>query len=480
MPAFVLAAVPAAPALATIGIALRLVRGERSIARCVVGASLVALALSVVAMVCGDAPLAALVAFAVALIGLIVSGFASRSMQGASVSYTPFFTGLAAATASSLAIAVSSDLRVLAAAWIATGLCTSALLATGGTPRARSWALRHLVVERIGDCALIAILVMTWNVYKTFDLATLAHVVGLSSTNGVIAVLLVVAGMVRSAIVPFQGWLPNSMEAPTPISAFMHAGLVNGAGVLLAKTAFFIVVSPAALALAAIAGAVTATLGAAIALVRPETKRRLGWSTVAQMGFMVLQCGCGAFSAAVVHLVAHGGYKSAAFLAAAGSIENHKRADQPAAIPAARKNAFFLAFNAFAPATIGVAAAGMLLHNRLIDLPAASMVLATAWAAGTSAARRGAECALDVAARVTAFVTVAGAVSAYLFCVTMIDGWLGAGLPHMTFVPAAALVTAIALGAGVFAGLGVRARLPDALYTFALIEGSTTRLERAA
>lgn len=481
MPVFVLTAVPLAPALAAILVALRVVHGDAAVARCVVGAAAIAVALATLGIVSTAPPLSALVAFAIGLIALVVSSFAARSMSGGSVAYAPFFALLAAATAGSLGIAVASDLRVLAAAWIATGLFTSGLLAAARTrSAARRWAVRHLAIERIGDLAWIAVLFMTWRAYHTFDLATLAHAVVPSYFNTAIAVTLVVVGITRSALVPFHEWLPNSMEAPTAVSAFMHAGLVNGAGVLLAKTAFFIVLAPSALTLAAVLGGITAALGGTITLVRPETKRRLGWSTVAQMGFMVLQCGCGAFAAAVVHLVAHGGYKSAAFLGAAGSIDNHKRAGRRATGPATELNAAVLALSALAPATLGVAIASMLLHHRLVELPAATMVLAIAWAAGTSGARRCAEGVLDTGARVAAFCAVAGAVTTYLVCVTAVDGWLGPALPHFTFAPATAIVAGFALASGLFEGLGVRPRVPDAFYTLALIEGRATRLEAAA
>jgi NADH:ubiquinone oxidoreductase subunit 5 (subunit L)/multisubunit Na+/H+ antiporter MnhA subunit len=455
------------------------IKADAPVARVVVGAAGIAFVLSLIGLFCGAPHLAVMVAAGVAFIALVVGGFAARSMQGGSIRYAPFFALLAAATAGSLTIAVATDLRVLAAAWIASGLFASGLLAAARErPAARRWAVRHLTLERIGDLAWIIVLVTAWRSYHSFDLTTLVRTATPSEATTVIAVALVTAGIVRSALVPFHTWLPNSMEAPTAVSAFMHAGIVNGAGVLLAKTAQLVVSAPAALTIAAVLGGVTAALGATIALVRPETKRRLGWSTVAQMGFMVLQCACGAFGAAVVHLVAHGGYKSAAFMGAAGSIDDHKRARLVADRPQLHTRPLPRAIVALAPATLGIVVAALVLRERLAALPGCAMILAIAWATGTSAARRCVERAAVRAQLAAALVTFA-AVTAYLVCVTALDAWLGAALPHVTFAPVTAIVAALVLAAGLCEGIGFRPPVPDVLYTLALTEGRAPRLEPA-
>jgi NADH:ubiquinone oxidoreductase subunit 5 (subunit L)/multisubunit Na+/H+ antiporter MnhA subunit len=480
VPISILASVPVAPALVALLVALRIVRGERAVAGCVAGSAAVALALSLIALGSGAQHLAVLVASAVALIALIVSSFAARSMQGGSVPYAPFLALLAAATAGSLTIAVASDLRVLAAAWIATGLFASGLVgAARGRAAARRVALRHLAIERVGDLAWLIVLVTTWQCYHTFDLPTLARLATPNEATTLIAVALVIAGITRSAIVPFHAWLPNSMEAPTTVSAFMHAGIVNGAGVLLAKTAPIIVAAPAALIIAAFLGGVTAVLGATIATVRPETKRRLGWSTVAQMGFMVLQCGCGAFAAAVVHLVAHGGYKSVAFLGAAGRIDQYTRIRLAVDSSPLQMHAAVRAGAALAPPTVGVALAAILMRGRLVELPAAAMIVAIAWATGASAARRCAASASAAGELVGGMAVVVAAVASYLVCVTEIDAWLGAVLPHVTFEPVTSIVAALVLAGGLLEALGIRPPAPDLLYTLALTEGRATRMEAA-
>ena len=467
MPFASLALVPAPPAIAGALIALGLVRGEGPVARTVVTALAGAIALDLAAAFAGADRLGAFAAGAIAAIAAIVAGYGARALQGGTIPYARFFTLLAAATAGSLAVVAAGDVRVLAAAWVATGWLTSALLGLAGSRPARRWALRHAAIEGVGDAAWIAILVLAWHAFGTFDIGAIAHAAVPGDTTTAIALALVIAGVSRSALVPLHGWLPNSMEAPTPVSAFMHAGLVNGAGLLLAKTAALIALAPAALALAALLGALTAALGTVCALARPEAKRRLGWSTVAQMGFMVLQCGCGAFAAAVVHLVAHGGYKSAAFLGVQGSIAGDKRARLLGAGAASASGPALRALLAFAPAFAGLALAWLVLRGALFG---ASMtpVLALAWACAVSAARLSAERRIGARPRVLLGLAVAGALAAYAIAVVALDAWLGNALPHVTFAPAAFAVTVGAIGAGLIVGCGIRLRPPDALYAYAL------------
>ena len=110
------------------------------------------------------------------------------------------------------------------------------------------------------------------------------------------------------------------METPTPVSALMHAGIVNAGGYLIIRTSPLVSQSPAALGMLAIIGAVTACFAAVIMLTQTSVKRALAYSTIAQMGFMMLQCGLGAFSAAMLHILAHSLYKAHAFLGSGGVI----------------------------------------------------------------------------------------------------------------------------------------------------------------
>lgn len=137
---------------------------------------------------------------------------------------------------------------------------------------------------------------------------------------------LILAAMTQSAIWPFHKWLISSLNSPTPVSALMHAGLVNGGGFILARFAPILMKQPTFLNVLFIVGLLTACLGTLWKLMQTDVKRMLACSTMGQMGFMVVQCGLGLFPAAVAHLCWHGLYKAYLFLAT-GSAAKEKRFD---------------------------------------------------------------------------------------------------------------------------------------------------------
>ena len=174
----------------------------------------------------------------------------------------------------------------------------------------------------IGDGALIAALVVLWLADATGATtgeaaATEAladwSILGIESTD-VVALLLVVAGASRSALVPFHRWLLGTLAAPTPVSALVHAGSVSGAGLLLIRFSAPFVASDVAVVLAFALGTITVLVAAGASAMRSDVKGSLAWSTVGQMAFMVVQCAVGAFSSAVFHIIGHGMYKATLFL----------------------------------------------------------------------------------------------------------------------------------------------------------------------
>ena len=140
-----------------------------------------------------------------------------------------------------------------------------------------------------------------------------------------IGMLYVLGAMTKSAQFPFHSWLPDTMEAPTPVSALMHAGIINAGGFLVIRLSPLIALSHSALGLLALVGAFTALFGGLVMLTQTSIKRALAFSTIAQMGFMMLQCGLGAFSAALLHIVAHSLYKAHAFLACGSVLDGAAR-----------------------------------------------------------------------------------------------------------------------------------------------------------
>ena len=149
--------------------------------------------------------------------------------------------------------------------------------------------------------------------------------------------------MTKSAQVPFHSWLPDTMETPTPVSALMHAGVINAGGFLVIRLSPLVSLSPIALDLLAVVGAATAILGSVVMLTQTSLKRSLAYSTIAQMGFMMLQCGLGAFSAALLHIVAHSAYKAHAFLSCGSVLDTAARLKVPT-LPGPSTSRLALAF----------------------------------------------------------------------------------------------------------------------------------------
>jgi len=222
-------------------------------------------------------------------------------------------------------------------AWVATSVTLVALLGHKApwpaAVRSQRLTARSFL---IGDSALLLGVVVAIVTVGDIDLRDVgfdavaldAESIGPLSVLTLVAICLVIAGVARSALVPLHGWLPSTLAAPTPVSALLHAGVVNGAGVLLIRFSPVFASSVSAMALAFALGVATALFATAIMLVRTDVKGALVWSTSGQMGFMVVQLGVGAFAAALFHIVGHALYKAAMFLGAGGAISAHSRQTQ--------------------------------------------------------------------------------------------------------------------------------------------------------
>ena len=132
--------------------------------------------------------------------------------------------------------------------------------------------------------------------------------------------LLISAALIQSGAWPFHKWLISSLNSPTPVSGLMHAGLVNGGGFLLARFAPLFIEANAALNLLFVLGLISVVLGTIWKLMQNNIKKMLACSTMAQMGFMLMQCGLGLFSAAIAHLLWHGLFKCYLFLNSGSAI----------------------------------------------------------------------------------------------------------------------------------------------------------------
>src|SRR5881296_3057026 len=247
--------------------------------------------------------------------------------------YARFFAYIALFTFSMLMLVMADNFLQLFIFWEAVGLCSYLLIGHWyERPSACSAATKAFIVNRIGDFGfLLGLLLIYLTVgsleyrqvfvqapdlaQETFNLLRPFGGQWEVSTLTLICLLLFMGAMGKSAQVPLHVWLPDAMEGPTPISALIHAATMVTAGVfLVARLAPLYSLSPAAMDVVAITGAATMVLGATIALTQFDIKRIVAWSTVSQLGYMMMACGLGAYAAGIYHLLTHGAFKALLFL----------------------------------------------------------------------------------------------------------------------------------------------------------------------
>ena len=234
--------------------------------------------------------------------------------------------------ASVVTLVVSNHLLLLLGAWVATSLCLHRLLLFHPErPGAVFAARKKFVFSRVAELSLLCAVLILHVGHDTWLISDLAASISEGNHAGLplAAFLLALCAMLKSAQFPFHSWLPDTMDTPTPVSALMHAGIINAGGFLVLRLAPVFTAAPGALHLLATVGVITAVFGAIVMLPQSGVKRALAFSTIAQMGFMMIQCGLGAWGLALLHLVAHSLYKAYAFLHAGSTISAAPRAAIP-------------------------------------------------------------------------------------------------------------------------------------------------------
>lgn len=224
---------------------------------------------------------------------------------------------------------ISGNLFQFLLAWVSTSLFLNRLLTFyPERPSAILAARKKWVVSRVGDLLLLSSMVLLYRKLGSleftsiFEAAQNAHAKGASETTlVVVAALFAFAALLKSAQFPVHGWLLEVMETPTPVSALLHAGIINAGGFLLIRFSHLLTLSPFAMNTLIVIGALTALLGSLVMLTQTSVKVSLAYSTIAQMGFMMLECGLGVFSAAILHIIAHSLYKAHAFLSSGEAVK---------------------------------------------------------------------------------------------------------------------------------------------------------------
>ncbi|HJR75387.1 MAG TPA: proton-conducting transporter membrane subunit [Nitrospiraceae bacterium] len=284
--------------------------------------------------------LAAVMMVLITGVSLVIQVYSERYMQG-DAGYVKFFGLLSLLTFVLLSLVTSGNLFWLFVYWHAVTWLLKALLSFNpASLPARHAARSVLRVQGFGDAALLIAIVLIYVTFGTLDLSQLFHMLNdmpvrpswgrdtwweMDAITGT-ALVLVVTVMTKSAQFPFHVWLPGTIEAPTPVSAMLHAGIVNAGGFLVNRVAPLYGLAPTALYVLFVVGALTALIGASTMLTQPSIKRTLVYSTMGQMGYMVMECGLGAFALAIFHLCAHGLFKATLFLNSGAGI--HKAREE--------------------------------------------------------------------------------------------------------------------------------------------------------
>lgn len=273
----------------------------------------------------------------VTFISLLVQVFSVAYMHG-DTHYNRYFAFLSLFTFSMLGLVMADNLLLIFIFWELVGFCSYLLIGFWfDRPAAVQANKKAFLVNRIGDIGLLIGLFFLYTFYGSFDLTELKTVINhlystplfnsdlsaLPTINPLQTIspgLLTVIGLAlfcgcvgKSAQFPLQVWLPDAMEGPTPVSSLIHAATMVAAGIyLLAKCYIFF--TPDALLVIAVVGALTALMGAMAACTQFDIKKVLAYSTISQLGYMVMGMGVGAHDAALFHLVTHAFFKAALFL----------------------------------------------------------------------------------------------------------------------------------------------------------------------
>nr|YP_009251691.1 NADH-plastoquinone oxidoreductase chain 5 [Colchicum autumnale]AKB92974.1 NADH-plastoquinone oxidoreductase chain 5 [Colchicum autumnale] len=273
-------------------------------------------------------PLTSIMSILIATVGIMVLIYSDNYMfydQG----YLRFFAYMSFFNTSMLGLVTSSNLIQIYIFWELVGMCSYLLIGFWFTrPLAASACQKAFVTNRVGDFGLLLGILGFYWITGSLEFRDLFEIVNnLIRNNGVnfffatmCAFLLFVGAIAKSAQFPLHVWLPDAMEGPTPISALIHAATMVAAGIfLVARLLPLFIVIPSIMNLISLIGIITVLLGATLALAQRDIKRSLAYSTMSQLGYMMLALGIGSYRAALFHLITHAYSKALLFLGS-GSI----------------------------------------------------------------------------------------------------------------------------------------------------------------
>ena len=272
-------------------------------------------------------PLSMIMYSMIAVIAFVVVRFSKNYLDGEPNIHS-FFRRLAFTLAFVQLLVISGNIATIFVAWVGTSIGLHSLLRFyPNRKKAMLAGRKKFIVARIGDVSLLSAFLL---IYLEFNSGNLTYIFGqlaslspseLSFNLELSAILIVFSAALKSVQVPFHGWLLDVMEAPTPVSALLHAGLLNAGPFLIIRFASLLNIANSASYILITVGALSALFGAIVATTQPSIKTSLAYSSIGHMGFTLMVSGFGVYSASLLHLVAHSFYKAHAFLSSGSVIE---------------------------------------------------------------------------------------------------------------------------------------------------------------
>ena len=268
-------------------------------------------------------PISAMMLFVVTLIALMVQVYSLGYMEN-DPGYSTYFAYQSLFAMSMLGLVVANNFLQMYVFWELVGLCSYLLIGFWFfKPSAREAAKKAFITNRVGDFGFLLGILFLQVLFGTLNFTGLAKIIPTYANMGLMTIvaLLIFTGPVgKSGQFPLHVWLPDAMEGPTPVSALIHAATMVVAGVYLIARAYFLFAAvPNVLVVIAYLGGFTAIFAASIAIVQNDIKRILAYSTLSQLGYMIMALGVGGLTASMFHLMTHAFFKALLFLGA-GSV----------------------------------------------------------------------------------------------------------------------------------------------------------------
>jgi len=263
----------------------------------------------------------------ISIIAIVVLRFSYNYLQG-DPNQAKFISELALTIGLVQLLVLSGNIFVLFIAWVFASLVLNKLIMFyPNRKKAQIAARKKFIVARLGDLSFLIALSLIYNEIGSGNLSVIFEELKYIQLNTVsmslevAAVLLVLTAGLKSAQIPFHGWLIEVMEAPTPVSALLHAGLLNAGPFLMIRFAYLLDSVSFAPIFLFVLGAITALYGALVFTTQPNIKTSLAYSSVAHMGFSMMACGLGIYAASLLHLIAHSFFKAHSFLSSGSMVE---------------------------------------------------------------------------------------------------------------------------------------------------------------